>query len=49
VKRLTKEEKLMDKKQISKEILMRMVKSFTENEVAPYDMERSEEQTSELQ
>ncbi len=29
----------MDQKQTSKEILLRMVKSFTENEVAPYDME----------
>ncbi|WP_119326177.1 acyl-CoA dehydrogenase family protein [Companilactobacillus musae] len=29
----------MDQKQISKEILLRMVKSFTTNEVAPFDME----------
>lgn len=29
----------MDQKQMSKEILLRMVKAFTENEVAPYDME----------
>ena len=29
----------MDQNKTSKEILLRMVKSFTENEVAPFDME----------
>lgn len=29
----------MDQNKTSREILLRMVKSFTENEVAPFDME----------
>jgi Acyl-CoA dehydrogenases len=39
VKKLTKRRVTMDQKTISQDILLRMVKSFVKNEVAPYDME----------